>query len=494
MSVAYITDLLKQSRDLQWVDPYRSLDLADQAMEIAIALDYQKGIATSYNLRGFCFWAFGDNDLAIQASMEALAIGKHVNDENIMAESYYILARSYMDLTELDKSEEFIALAGTLVRQSQNAEQLCTIYNLQGVIKFIESQRDSALYFYKKAYDLGKQQGIHPIHFPRIISNIGECHFATDTTLAFSYFRQAEALAEETNNQIAKASIADIIGHAYLKTNKLNLAEERFQSALHLASQLGLRRVIRHAYAGMVDVKLKQGRGSEAVTYLRKYYAVRDSLLSTSRIRQVVEMETKLAMQVKEQEVKILESENRIRTIWNYLLLAFVLLITLMSITIYYIQQYRYRKNREMLNLEIDYLTREHQKTVASYKTTLRGEGAELLESYDQRLLRKVITLVETHISNPQFGVEKLAGEMNMSRTHLHRKIKSITGFPPNELIRSIRLRRAALLIVNKVDSITQIALMTGFDDYSYFSKAFKKHFGVSPSSYAEHNLQHVKG
>ena len=79
-----------------------------------------------------------------------------------------------------------------------------------------------------------------------------------------------------------------------------------------------------------------------------------------------------------------------------------------------------------------------------------------------------------------------MAEDMGMSRTNMHRKIKSITGFPPSELIRSIRLRKAAKLILNKVDSVTQIAILVGFDDYSHFSKTFKKHFGVSPSSYEE--------
>jgi AraC-like DNA-binding protein len=95
--------------------------------------------------------------------------------------------------------------------------------------------------------------------------------------------------------------------------------------------------------------------------------------------------------------------------------------------------------------------------------------------------------LVEDHIKDPQFGVEKMAEEMSMSRTNLHRQIKSVTGFPPGELIRSIRLRKANL-IINKVGTVTQIALLVGFDDYSHFSKAFKKHFGVSPSSYEEHS------
>jgi AraC-like DNA-binding protein len=73
---------------------------------------------------------------------------------------------------------------------------------------------------------------------------------------------------------------------------------------------------------------------------------------------------------------------------------------------------------------------------------------------------------------------------MGMSRTNMHRKLKAITGFPPSELIRNIRLRTAAQLLMNQSDTIAQISFTVGFEDHSYFSKSFKKQFGVTPSDY----------
>ena len=482
-----VQELIRLSRKNKWIDPNQSLQYADQALLLSQQLEYNKGVAAANNLKGFCFWTFGDNDLAIEAALLALQIAQREDYPLIQAESYYILARGYMDMTEGAKALESISKAEELANNGRDWELLCSIYNLRGVILFIEERVDSALYFYNKAFDTVKDHAVDSVNFPRIISNIGECYEAENPKLALTYFTEAMALAKKTGNQIAEASISDIIGHFHLGKGDLKTAESYLQSALQLARSLGLRRVIRHAYAGLVDIRLEQGRGDEAVVYLRRYYAVRDSLLNTSKVRQIVELEAKHTLQLKEQEIKILENENRIQTIWRNLLIALVILLILMSAGLYLLQQYRHHKNQEMLNLEIDYLTQQRQETEDKYKASMVKETEEQFESQDQKLLRVAISTVENNINDPQFGVEKMATEMNMSRTNLHRKLKSIMGLPPSELIRSIRLRKAAKLILSKVDSVSQIALMVGFDDYAHFSKSFKKHFGVPPTNYDEH-------
>ena len=486
IDTARIHSFLRASKSLQWVDPYRSLDYADSALKLSQEMQYDPGIALANNLRGFCFWAFGDNDLAVTAALEALPVAERENETRMQAEAYYILSRGYMDLNERLKANQYIEKAEKLANQSGSAELRCSVYNLKGVIKFIGQERDSALYYYTLAYETGKKHNVQPLHLPRIISNIGECYEKEDPAKAFTYFKQALALAKETDNKITEASITAIIGHTLLRQGSINDAENHLQHALNLSRRLGLRRTIRYSYAGLVDIKVKEGKSADAVKYLQQYYGVRDSLLSSAKIRQIVELESKHAIELKEQHVQILKKEARIAALWNNLLITIIVFIVIVSVSVYAWQRFRFRKNREMLNLEIDYLTR--QKQTVGNQSSLTTDVDEPLETHDQKLLKKAIALVETHIGNSQFGVEMMASEMNMSRTHLHRKIKAITDFPPSELIRSIRLRKAAHFIANRVDSISQIALLVGFDDYAHFSKAFKKHFGVSPSAYeAEH-------
>lgn len=479
-----VRQLLQLSEKDQWIDLYRSLDYADQALKLAQEINYRRGIAIAHNLKGFCFWAFGDNELAIQSAHDALATLADDHDPMIEAESYYVMARGYLDLRENAKAHESILKAEALATQVHDSTQLCDIYNLRGVIMYSSGKIDSALYLYTKAYDIGQSPSVDPINLPRIISNIGECYQEKEPKRALDQFNKALALAKKTGNKVAEASITAIIGHSYLRANDLKTAEANLQAALDLAGSLGLRRVVRHAYAGLVDIKLRQGNGNEAVVYLRRYYAVRDSLLNTSKIRQIVELEAKHSLELSQKNIELLENQKRIDTIWKNLLIVFVILVVIASVAIVRWQRYRYRKNREVLNLKIDYLTKQHQEALDKYRKLQTPEVEEDIESADQRLLKRAIEIVEANIADSQMSVEKMAEQMNMSRTSLHRKIKSITGFPPSELIRSIRLRRAARLIANRVDSPTQVAHAVGFEDYSHFSKVFKKHFGVSPSEY----------
>ncbi len=106
------------------------------------------------------------------------------------------------------------------------------------------------------------------------------------------------------------------------------------------------------------------------------------------------------------------------------------------------------------------------------------------ITSLDKQFLQKVIAIINDHISDTDFGVEKLAEDMFVSRSLLLKKIEALIGETPNELIRGIRLNKAAKLIENNRGNISEIALEVGFSNPSYFAECFKKHFGVAPTQY----------
>lgn len=104
--------------------------------------------------------------------------------------------------------------------------------------------------------------------------------------------------------------------------------------------------------------------------------------------------------------------------------------------------------------------------------------------SLDQKFLKNVLDLLEQQHSDVTFGVPQMQSALAMSKTQLHRKTKALTNESPGELLRNFRLKRAAHLLANKSDTVTQVAYQVGFNNLSYFAKCFKAYYGVSPSTY----------
>lgn len=111
------------------------------------------------------------------------------------------------------------------------------------------------------------------------------------------------------------------------------------------------------------------------------------------------------------------------------------------------------------------------------------------LESVDQQFLEKVILHIKTNIENTNYSVEQLGEHMHMSSSQLHRKLHALLNQAPGQLIRNIRLQRAADLIKQNAGSLAEICYLTGFNDQTYFSRAFKNQFGCSPSTYKKNRI-----
>ncbi len=102
----------------------------------------------------------------------------------------------------------------------------------------------------------------------------------------------------------------------------------------------------------------------------------------------------------------------------------------------------------------------------------------------EPKLILQVRSLVEQHLEDGEYGVEQLAHDLCMERTGLYKKLTTLTDTTPVAFIRSVRLRRAAALLQEGTLTVNEIAERTGFSSPSYFTKCFKKEFGVLPSEY----------
>lgn len=102
----------------------------------------------------------------------------------------------------------------------------------------------------------------------------------------------------------------------------------------------------------------------------------------------------------------------------------------------------------------------------------------------DNEFLTKMTALIEQNMANPELGVNFLAEHLNISRSGLFAKIKSLTDVTPNEMIQVVRLRKAAQLLQEGKYLVSEVGYMVGFSNPSYFAKCFQKQFNIKPADF----------
>ncbi len=113
-----------------------------------------------------------------------------------------------------------------------------------------------------------------------------------------------------------------------------------------------------------------------------------------------------------------------------------------------------------------------------------RIEHAISFGNIEQKFVQKLNTLIKDNLENSGFSVENLAGNLNISRVQLYRKVKAIMGISVSDYIGNIRLEKAKSMLESTSISISEIAYATGFSSPNYFSTAFKNSYGTSPAAF----------
>ena len=111
-----------------------------------------------------------------------------------------------------------------------------------------------------------------------------------------------------------------------------------------------------------------------------------------------------------------------------------------------------------------------------------QSEEGGYASQMDKEFLNKVINILNEELANSEFSVDDLCRRLGVSRTVLYNKIKTLTGQPPNDFIKVVRLNKAKDILETHKYMISEVADMVGFSDPKYFSVCYKKQFGISPS------------
>ncbi len=139
------------------------------------------------------------------------------------------------------------------------------------------------------------------------------------------------------------------------------------------------------------------------------------------------------------------------------------------------------------LSDRLHHLLKSHSLIVkkAREKAIIQPRDEETM-STDEKFLTVITQIIENEITNPDLNVNVLSEKSGYSLKQIYRRIKSLTGQTAVDYIRTVRLKKAAMLLSRKTFTVSEVMYMVGFSSHSYFSKRFQELFGKSPRSYAE--------
>ena len=142
--------------------------------------------------------------------------------------------------------------------------------------------------------------------------------------------------------------------------------------------------------------------------------------------------------------------------------------------------------NSQLLKVTVENLIENRRKLQQRFAQEVVLMPKDIaVSSADEQFLERLQKVLDENITEPSFSIENFGNEMNVSRMQLHRKLKALTGQSASEFLRSQRLKLAAKILREKKIPISEVGYTVGFNDPSYFTKSFKKEFGMTPSEYA---------
>ena len=112
------------------------------------------------------------------------------------------------------------------------------------------------------------------------------------------------------------------------------------------------------------------------------------------------------------------------------------------------------------------------------------------MKSPDEKLLDRIMDCINKNLNNSDLSVDMIADQVGISRVHVHRKMKDLTGQTPHDFIRNIRLKKAAQLLANQGMNVTEVMYACGFANPASFSTVFKKFYGMTPRDYMKEHQQ----
>ena len=171
-------------------------------------------------------------------------------------------------------------------------------------------------------------------------------------------------------------------------------------------------------------------------------------------------------------------------TWWMKIIYGLIILFGLICLINFFLKKKRTRLEAEAEE-RVNHLFELREQARHQFVENIRIDASRIgVNSEEEALVGQLLKAIESNLDNSEYSVDQLARDVALGRTNLYKRMQTMLGITPNDFIRSVRLKRAAVLLSDTDLSIVEISERVGFNTPRYFSSSFKAMFGITPSEY----------
>lgn len=309
------------------------------------------GINRTYVNRGLVYMNQGKYDLAIKDYFKSLNFYERKDEIKITTVIYNNIGLVYKHLKDYDKALEYYQKSLAIAEQTNNISSLYSAYTNIGNIFSIQNKFEQALVYYKENLDvLGKKP--NKFQLAQTYHNLGSCFLEMKQyPFAIEYLSQSLQLKEEIGNKNQMISSINNLARIYFEQNDFLKSFEYWKKSLAYAKETDDLEHQRTCNEEMFRIYSYLHQPDSAMLYFNRYKTLRDSIIGIETVKQIAEIETKYETEKKENQISLLEQENKSKKMQRNGLAA--LLVLMLAYVLFIVRSfYKNKKVNRLLNLQ----------------------------------------------------------------------------------------------------------------------------------------------
>ncbi len=300
-----LNTLMKLGNLYMFNNASKGIEYFEKGITLATTLNEKEKLARLYILNGFCYRIKADFDKSLENYLNATRIYEKEDKRNKLGSAYISVADVYSDTKNIKKASEYYDKAEVIILKQKDSFELSHLYFEKGILFDKDDAHDTSMEYFQKAYKIGKLLK-NDMVITNALSAIGANYKSSGKVKeALSCYDTVKLIYKQNKKETADlmASLYINYGEAYLRGNDLTNAKIAFEKSINYAHSAGLTDIEMNNYRSLATVYGNKKDYVNQITFLNKYYSLKDSLYTSDNKNQLTQLEADYKIEKKNSEI-----------------------------------------------------------------------------------------------------------------------------------------------------------------------------------------------